>query len=180
MFFISLYLFRACACTFPGEKPPAAVLQSVLQRGQQQLLHWRSHSGGFAGLMLRRTRFCFWCYSQLILTMSKLFFPCTSLSECLVHCGPDSADFLIDHVSVYNIKQSYAFFGGTRPEDCKRKTLQLITRGVQRNSQCWSPDHQCLSPSLLVVYNQTVINTKNFKFFILSWRLKRSKSSACE
>lgn len=147
MFFICFCLFRPCACTFPGEKPPAAVLQRVLQRGQQQLLHWRSHSGGFGGLMLSRTRFCFWCYLQVILTISKLLLPCTSLSQCLVHWTLQISSCIR---SLCNIKQSCVVF-----EDWGLKTARNVSTTNQKRGrgkpQCWSPNHQCLPTSLLVV-----------------------------
>lgn len=72
------------------KEPPVAVLHSVHWRGRQHFIEGIT-LGGFGGLMLRRTEFCSWCYSQLILATSKLLCCCTSLSLCLVHWGPDRA-----------------------------------------------------------------------------------------
>lgn len=158
MFFICLSLFRACVCTFPGEKPPAAELQSVLQRGQQQLLHWRSHSGGFGGLMLRRAGFCFWCYSQLILTMSKLFPPCTSSMPCSLGAWLQISSYIR---CLCAISGRAMYFWRIESWGLQRNVFKIIRRGVGRKSQCQSLNHQCLSLSFV----QSDLNSyKNLEF----------------
>lgn len=112
------------------------------------LLYWRSQLGGFSGLMLRRAEFCSWCYLQLILTMTKPFPHCTSLSQCLVHWGPDSAQ-IFSYIKFPCAKLSKAvYFWRTEALRLKGNVYMVNQKRSREEAKGLAPSSPMLAPCL--------------------------------